>query len=238
MLQDLVDKTNLASFTAFPLSLFKHKGATKVWKWSKGTLLLVQINLLCFTSGDVYFLRKEENEKSWDGEHDIVLLMVGTTQNNGKWLLACWQMDKNYSRISTYLPSLSQLYGKIVLHLFLGLVWDRLHIFCDASQIIENCWQMDKNYSRISTHLSSLSQLYGKIVLHLSLGLVWDILHMFWDASQIIGNCFGWIKLARFGVCGAANAAKAKLYYIFLGLVWGRLYIYWDASQIIENCLG
>ena len=32
---------------------------------------------------------KEENEKSCDGEHDIVLLMVGTTQNNGKWLLAC-----------------------------------------------------------------------------------------------------------------------------------------------------
>ena len=45
--------------------------------------------LLCFTSGDVHFLRKEENEKSWGGEHDIVLLMVGTTQNNGKWLLAC-----------------------------------------------------------------------------------------------------------------------------------------------------
>ena len=79
--QDLVDKTNLASFT--------NNKATKVLKWSKGTLLLVQKFLLCFTSGDVHFLRKEENEKSCDGAHDIVLLMVGTTQNNGKWLLAC-----------------------------------------------------------------------------------------------------------------------------------------------------
>ena len=83
MLQDLVDKTNLSSLTAFPLSLFRHKGATKVWIWSTGTLLL------CFTSGYVFFLRKEENEKSCDGAHDIVLLMVGTTQNNGKWFLAC-----------------------------------------------------------------------------------------------------------------------------------------------------
>ena len=89
MLQDLVDKTNLASFTALPLSLFRHKDATKVLKWSKGTLLLVQNFFLCFTSGDVHFLRKEENEKSCDGAHDIVLLMVGTTQNNGKWFLAC-----------------------------------------------------------------------------------------------------------------------------------------------------
>ena len=129
MLQDLVDKTNLASFTALPLSLFRHKDATKVLKWSKGTLLLVQKKLLCFTSGDVHFLRKEENEKSCDGEHDIVLLMVGTTQNNGKWFLACWQMDKNYSRISTHLSSLSQLSGKIVLHLFWGLALDILHIY-------------------------------------------------------------------------------------------------------------
>ena len=74
----------------------------------------------------------------------------------------------------------------------------------------------------------SLSLWYskGKIVLHLFLGLVWDILHMFWDASQIIGNCFGLIKLARFGVCGAANAAKAKLYYTFFGISLGQtLYI-------------
>ena len=123
MLQDLVDKTNLSSLTVFPLSLSRQKGATKVFKRSTGT------RLLCFTSGYVYFLRKEENEKSCDGEHDIVLLMVGTTQNNGKWLLACWQMDKNYSRISTHLSSLSQLSGKIVLHLFWGLALDILHIY-------------------------------------------------------------------------------------------------------------
>ena len=154
MLRDFFDKTNLSSLTVFPLSLSRQKGATKVFKRSTGT------RLLCFTSGYVYFLRKEENEKSWDGEHDIVLLMVGTTQNNGKWFLACWQMDKNYSRISTHLSSLSQLYGKIGLHLFLGLVWDRLYIFWDASHIIENCWQIDKNYSMKSTPLSSLSQHY------------------------------------------------------------------------------
>ena len=97
---------------------------------------------------------KEENEKSCDGEHDIVLLMVGTTQNNGKWLLACWQMDKNYSRISTYLSSLSQLYGKIVLHLFLRLVWDRLHVFWDASH---QTWDLSKNLH---------DRIFGPKVLH------------------------------------------------------------------------
>ena len=49
------------------------------------------------------FLRSEDiNQGLIDPQHNIVLLMVATTQNNGKCSRAFWQMDENYWRISTH----------------------------------------------------------------------------------------------------------------------------------------
>ena len=66
----------------------------KKWKY-KTQKSLVSLSFLIF-------LGERWIKELIDIADDIVLLMVGSTQNNGKCSRAYWQMDENYWRISTH----------------------------------------------------------------------------------------------------------------------------------------
>ena len=101
--------------------------------------------------------------------------------------------------------------GKIVLHLFLGLVWDILHMFWDASQIIENslgwCWWVPVMSRRVDQQASSL----------LSIVRCSSSRRRPWTACSTI--CDGWLRSSP--ICLLQDPGCCLLETRFITSRWG-----------------